>query len=450
MAMSNLDSLVQAKKSVIFGKTPPSFLQQLIQAQAVSDTAVARALRHARAFVEALENTRGAPRGNVWAKREHREPRVYFAGTLGFVRVSPQGVISGDNSREARLTLYMPGLYPSQRSAYRKAKELYEAGAGQREAENVAALQERMAEINEELDRHPRIRPFLEADDEAEADEEGADEGADEGDEDFDDEDFDDEDDEDEVVTLDELRERVRMRDEENEAIERAAERAAWQERHEAGRRNPSPPLRRVSPGRYVTQDGMWEISRVTEGVDEGWWRWESSLASDQITEHLSIEHVDADPVPTKADATYELFYCLAHAEEYPSIARRLANLAKVRPHKNPSPLPEGFITRFGGGVSDDYVAPPLPASRRVLRDVQRGDVVTVGRTKWAIIRSLGDAQVSAYKYPSKRTKRYEIQAGAHGEDYVVVFEVGGSGQRISEDVATGPLRETNEKVEMF
>ena len=354
--MSNLDSLVRAKKSVIFGKTPPSFLQELIQAQAVVDTAVARALRHARAFVEALENTRGAPRGNVWSKQEHREPRVYFAGTLGFVRVSPQGVISGDAmQRRERLTLYMPGLYPSQRSAYRKAKELYEAGAGQREAENVAALQARMAEINEELDRHPRIRPFLEADDEAEADEEGADEG----DEDFDDEDFDDED-EDEVVTLDELRERVRMRDEENEAIERAAERAAWQERHEAGRRNPS--------------------------------------------------------------------------------SRR----------RNSSPLPEGFTTRFGGGVSDDYVAPPLPASRRVLRDVQRGDVVTVGRTKWAIIRSLGDAQVSAYKYPSKRAKRYEIQAGAHGEDYVIVFEVGGSGQRISEDVATGPLRETNEKVEMF
>lgn len=358
--MSNLDSLVRAKKSVIFGKTPPSFLQEHIQVQAVRDTEKARALRHARAFVEALENTRGAPRGNVWAKREHRLPRVYFAGTLGFVHVSSQGVISGDTIQGGdRLTLYMPGLYPSQRSAYRKAKELYEAGAEQREAENVAALQERMAEINEELDRHPRIRPFLEADDE------GADEGADEGgdDEDFDDEDFDDEDDEDEdedeVVTLDELRERVRMRDEENEAIERAAERAAWQERHEAGRRNPS--------------------------------------------------------------------------------SRR----------RNSSPLPEGFTTRFGGGVSDDYVAPPLPASRRVLRDVQRGDVVTVGRTKWAIIRSLGDAQVSAYKYPSKRAKRYEIQAGAHGEDYVIVFEVGGSGQRISEDVATGPLRETNEKVEM-
>jgi hypothetical protein len=361
--MSNLDSLVRMKKSVIFGKTPPGFLQEHIQVQAVVDTGKARALRHARAFVEALENTRGAPRGNVWSKQEHREPRVYFAGTLGFVRVSPQGVISGDNSREARLTLYMPGLYPSQRSAYRKAKELYEAGAKQREAENVAALQERMAEINEELDRHPRVRPFLEADDEG-ADEAAEEDGDDEDfdDEDFDDEDFDegeddedDEDDEDEVVTLDELRERVRLRDEENDAIERAAERAAWQERHEAGRRNPLP-------------------------------------------------------------------------------------------------LPEGFTTRFGGGVSDDYVPPTISEARRVLRGAQRGDVVTVGRTQWVIKRPVGDVQAYAYKHPSKRTKTYEILlAGTDDddEDEVVVFEVGGSGQQISEVLTTGPLRRTGTTVDL-
>lgn len=112
---------------------------------------------------------------------------------------------------------------------------------------------------------------------------------------------------------------------------------------------------------------------------------------------------------------------------------------------RNPSPLPEGFTTRFGINVPDDYVAPPLPESRRVLRDLQSDDIVTVGRTQWVISRSAGDSQAYAYKYPSKRTKLYVIEGtGPRTPDTVIVYEVGGSGQRISEDVVMGPLRLTS------
>ena len=116
--------------------------------------------------------------------------------------------------------------------------------------------------------------------------------------------------------------------------------------------------------------------------------------------------------------------------------------LESSRRRRNPSPLPEGFTTRFGINVPDDYVAPPLPESRRVLRDLQSDDIVTVGRTQWVISRSAGDSQAYAHKYPSKRTKLYVIEGtGPNTPDTVIVYEVGGSGQRISEDVAMGPLR---------
>jgi hypothetical protein len=118
---------------------------------------------------------------------------------------------------------------------------------------------------------------------------------------------------------------------------------------------------------------------------------------------------------------------------------------------RNPSPLPEGFFTRFGIGVPDDYVPPTISEARRVLREAQRGDVVTVGRTQWVIKRPVGDVQAYAYKHPSKRTKTYEILlAGTDDdEDEVVVFEVGGSGQQISEVLATGPLRRTGETADL-
>ena len=75
---------------------------------------------------------------------------------------------------------------------------------------------------------------------------------------------------------------------------------------------------------------------------------------------------------------------------------------------------------------------------------MQSDDIVTVGRTQWVISRSAGDSQAYAYKYPSKRTKLYVIEGtGPNTPDTVIVYEVGGSGQRISEDVAMGPLRLT-------
>lgn len=121
------------------------------------------------------------------------------------------------------------------------------------------------------------------------------------------------------------------------------------------------------------------------------------------------------------------------------------------RSRRNPSSLPEGFTTRFGGGVSDDYVPPAVPETQRVLRGVRRGEVVTVGKTQWVIKRPVGDVQAYAYKHPSKRTKTYEILlAGTDDdEDEVVVFEVGGSGQQISEVLTTGPLRRTGETADL-
>jgi len=100
----------------------------------------------------------------------------------------------------------------------------------------------------------------------------------------------------------------------------------------EKQRENPSPSLRRVSPGLYVTQDGMWEI----QGEDRARWVWQSSEASDKLVAHLSMGHIGYEDIfPTKAVAVEALFDCLAHAEEYPRIARRLAALAKVRPQRS-------------------------------------------------------------------------------------------------------------------
>jgi hypothetical protein len=82
-----------------------------------------------------------------------------------------------------------------------------------------------------------------------------------------------------------------------------------------------------------------------------------------------------------------------------------------------------------------------------VFRDVKRGDVVTVGKTRWVIMRPVGDVQAYAYKHPSKRTKLYEVRVD--GEDEVVVFEIGGSAQRISDDLVRGPLRATHETVDL-
>lgn len=130
------------------------------------------------------------------------------------------------------------------------------------------------------------------------------------------------------------------------------------------------------------------------------------------------------------------------------SIAAWQARVAHER--KNPS-VPPGFSSSFTGFDFFDDVpeedTPPLSETRQTLRAMKRGDVVTVGRTRWAVMRVLGDLQALVYKHPSEHKKLYELRL--EGDDDVVVFEVGGSGRRVSEDVASGPLRATGETVDL-
>jgi hypothetical protein len=101
----------------------------------------------------------------------------------------------------------------------------------------------------------------------------------------------------------------------------------------------------------------------------------------------------------------------------------------------------------FDGFGETPHVATPVSETRKAFQELKRGDVVTVGRTKWVIRRSVGDLQAYAYKHPSKHNKLYEIRAD-QGDD-AVVFEIGGSAQRLGADVARGPLRLTSESVSL-
>jgi len=123
----------------------------------------------------------------------------------------------------------------------------------------------------------------------------------------------------------------------------------------------------------------------------------------------------------------------------------------EIAPLRENPPLPPGLTSKFAFFDDSDYTPPALSETRQALRDAKRGDVVTVGRSQWVVMRVLGDIQLLAYKHPSKHTKLYEIrlERGDADADEVIVFEVGGSGQRKSEDVASGPMRLTGEKVPM-
>ncbi len=257
------------------------------------------------ALVDALYETPGAPKVRLWTGlASGGAPRVYFPA--GYVTVHADGSIGGASIqpglRRQVLTFSESSLYPSQRQAYKKALNLYRAGLVERAEEQAMARAERIEELVAYLDA-------------------------------------------------------AVAGEEDDEHIERQAERAAWQARHEEGRANP-------------------------------------------------------------------------------------------RHRRNP-PLPPGFTSKFSFfPEADDYTPPPLTETRRVFRDVKRGDVVTVGKTRWVIMRPVGDVQAYAYKHPSKRTKLYEIRL-ADTDDDVVVFEIGGSAQRISDDLVRGPLRATHETVDL-
>jgi hypothetical protein len=300
------EHLLLMKSKVLQGIVPQAVLDDYVNIEALEQRKRPAAMAYASAFVDALERTSGAPRGDLWAKQKDAAPRVYLPG--GFVSFSPQGEMSGDHMtpglRRQRLSWSKDSLYPSQRKPYDKAVALYSVERRAIAEDMLEALQARISAIHDALD--------------------------------------------------DALDAAMSVDDDEDDELDVRAERAAWQERHEAGRRNPLP-------------------------------------------------------------------------------------------------LPEGFTTRFGIGVPDDYVPPAVPETQRVLRGARRGEVVTVGKTQWVIKRPVGDVQAYAYKHPSKRTKTYEILlAGTDDdEDEVVVFEIGGSGQQISEVLTTGPLRRTGTTVDL-
>ena len=109
-------------------------------------------------------------------------------------------------------------------------------------------------------------------------------------------------------------------------------------------------------------------------------------------------------------------------------------------------PLPPGFTTKFGSESKSPRESGTPWAEKetaRVLSTLERGDIVKVGSSKWAVFRKNDNTSVTAYKWPSKKTKIYFIRLeedAATLGDNVVVYPVGGSGQRIGPDVAKGAL----------
>ena len=145
------------------------------------------AVEHAMALVDALYETPGAPKVRLWTGlASGGAPRVYFPE--GYVTVNAEGSIGGASIqpglRRQVLTFSESSLYPSQRQAYKKALNLYRAGLLERAEEQALARAERIEDLVAYLDA-------------------------------------------------------AVAGEEDDEHIERQAERAAWQARHEEGRGNP-------------------------------------------------------------------------------------------------------------------------------------------------------------------------------------------------------------------
>lgn len=114
-------------------------------------------LEAAEALAALIEAQKGAPRARVWRpERAGTSPRVYLgdAGYLSVDGVEVHGLAPKAGLRAARVTLDLGGLYPAQRTALRRALEVYsevyaipkleeldEAALGRHEAERVAVLE---------------------------------------------------------------------------------------------------------------------------------------------------------------------------------------------------------------------------------------------------------------------------------------------------------------------
>ena len=160
---------------------PTDFLESNIVEHVSRELGRKHAVEHAAALVDALNETPGAPRAKLWTKADRADVRVYFAGDLGYVTIGWDGSIGGaaavPGRRSQSLTFSPDSLYPSQRRAYRQALNTYREGLIERLEEHAQERVEKIAELRVALG--------------------------------VDDEDVDD------------------------EALERAAEREAWQDAHE-------------------------------------------------------------------------------------------------------------------------------------------------------------------------------------------------------------------------
>ena len=132
---------------------PTDFLESSIVEHVSRELGRKHAGEHAAAFVEALNETPGAPRARLWAKADRADVRVYFAGDLGYVSVGWDGSISGASivpgRRSQSLTFSPDSLYPAQRRAYRQALEDYRAGLIERSEEHAQERVEKIAELRE-------------------------------------------------------------------------------------------------------------------------------------------------------------------------------------------------------------------------------------------------------------------------------------------------------------
>lgn len=168
---------------------PAHVLRGHVVAHVQREAAREEAVEHAMALVEALNETPGAPKVKLWTGLSSgAAPRVYFPE--GYVTVGADGSIGGASVRagsRGSLTFSEASLYPAQRRAYKKALDLYRAGLVERAEEQAMARADWIEELVEAL-------------------------GGAGG--------------------------------EDDEQLERQAERAAWQARHEEGRGNPQRAIR--------------------------------------------------------------------------------------------------------------------------------------------------------------------------------------------------------------
>ncbi len=122
-------------------------------------------------------------------------------------------------------------------------------------------------------------------------------------------------------------------------------------------------------------------------------------------------------------------------------MARRTSSARR----RNNGAMPPGFDAFDVFDDIDDAPKRTIPESMAVLKSMKRDDVITVGKTKWKVMRVTGSFSAYVYKHPSKARKLYTLQAAGNHDEYldkVEVIELDMGGRHVK-TVATGALRST-------